>query len=222
MVDSPKNMVCSRCGSPDVVLIRKYSGERLCKSCLRDSLLSRMRRAVSKYNLLSREDNILFLRTRLPYAETLFDLFMEMESKFPVKVSSMYLDFKSRDEIVDLLREASRKLMFSREKVVLPLILDDAVSLLLRSIFTGSPDFLIISGRLYLLLDELSNFIAPFIEIPIEELSALCGGSRHEVRDPYMRMVEELEEESPGIRFNILRFMERSDFLRAMGLSNRK
>gem|GEM_PF-6897404 len=56
----------------------------------------------------------------------------------------------------------------------------------------------------------------------MRELSALCGGSRYEVRDPYMRMVEEFEEESPGIRFNILRFMERADFLRAMGLGNRK
>jgi len=134
----------------------------LCENCLRDSLLSRMKRTVSKYSLLSREDNILFLRTKLPYAEILFDLFMEMESKFPVKISSIDLDFDSRDEIVDLLREISRNLISSREKVVLPLILDDAVSLLLRSIFTGSPDFLIISGRLYLLLNELSNFVAPF------------------------------------------------------------
>jgi len=221
-MDSPKNMTCSRCGSPNVIFIRRYSGELLCENCLRDSLLSRMRRTVSKYGLLSREDSILFLRTKLPYAGILFDLFIEMESKFPVKISSIDLDFKSRDEIVDLLREASRNLISSREKVVLPLILDDAVSLLLRSIFTGSPDFLIISGRLYFLLNELSNFVAPFIEIPVEELSVLCGGSGYEVRDPYMRMVEELEEESPGIRFNILRFMERADFLRAMGLGNRK
>jgi len=221
-MDSPKNMICSRCGSPDVVLIRRYSGEILCRKCLRDSLLNRMKRTVSKYCLLSREDEILFLRTKLPYTGALFDLFMEMESKFPVKISSMDLDFKSRDEIIDLLREVSTNLISSKEKVVLPLILDDAISLLLRSIFTGSPDFLIISGRLHLLLNELSNFVAPFIEIPIEELSVLCRCPRYEVRDPYMRMVEELEEESPGIRFNILRFMERADFLRAMGLGNRK
>lgn len=222
MEDSPKNLTrCSRCGAPEVILVRRYSGESLCRRCLRISLLARMRRFVSKNNLLSRDDEILFLRTELPYDRELADLFFEMESEFPVKIDSVKLSLRKREEIPKTLREIVEMFGSRREKVILPLILDDTVSLLLRSIFTGSPEFLVISGRLHLVLDRIENLVAPFIEIPLEEVLALCGEGCEgmlESNDPYLRIVGELERDSPGIRFNLLRFTERADFLRAMGV----
>ncbi|MDW8035987.1 MAG: hypothetical protein RMI85_05985, partial [Candidatus Korarchaeum sp.] len=140
-----------------------------------------MRRFVSKNNLLSRDDRILLLRTELPYDGELSSLFLEMESEFPVKIDSAKLDLRSREGIPSILREVVDKFSFSDKKVILPLILDDAVSLLLRSIFTNSPDFLIISGRLHLVLNRIENLVAPFIEIPLEEILALCGSGCEEV-----------------------------------------
>lgn len=211
---------CSRCGAPEVLLVRRYSGEALCGVCLRKSLLTRMRRFVSKNNLLSRDDRILLLRTGLPYDEELYSLFFEMESEFPVQINSAKLNLRSREEIPAVLREIAERFSLRREKVILPLLLDDAVSLILRSIFTGSPDFLIIMGRLHLTLGRIENLIAPFIEIPLEEVLALRkrDGGAYASNDPYSRMVEELERESPGVRFNLLRLTERADFLRAMGI----
>ena len=222
MGDPSKNMThCSRCGAPEVLLVRRYSGEGLCRRCLRASLLTRMRRFVSKNDLLSRDDEILLLRTELPYDKELTDLFFEMESGFPVKIDSVKLNLSSRDKIPEALREVVGMFGSRHEKVILPLVLDDAISLLLRSIFTGSPDFLVISGRLHLILDRIENFITPFIEMPLEEVLALCGEEcecMRESSDPYVRIVEELERESPGVRFNLLRLTERVDFLRAMGV----
>lgn len=220
MRETPKNLTrCSKCGAPEIVVTRRYSGESLCRGCLRDSLLNRMRRFVSRNNLLSRDDEILFLRTELPYDDVLSDLFFEMESRFPVRISSSKLSLNSRERIPEVLREALRMFRSRDEKIVLPLVLDDVVYLLLRSIFTGSPDLLVISGKLHLALRRIENFIAPFSEIPLEEAIALCGCEvEGPSDDPYIRMVEELENESPGIRFNLLRFTERADFLRAMGI----
>lgn len=222
MWNPSKNLTrCSRCGAPEALLVRRYSGEALCRRCLRASLLTRMRRFVSKNNLLSRNDHILMLRTELPYDKELSSLFFEMESEFPVSIDSAKLGFHSREEIPEMLREVVEFFSFRREKVILPLILDDVVSLLMRFIFTGSPDFLIISGRLHIALSKIENFVAPFVEVPLEEILALCGDRCREVgtpNDPYLRMVEELERDSPGIRFNLLRFTERTDFLRAVGV----
>lgn len=222
MEDPPKNLIrCSRCRAPEAVLVRRYSGEVLCRKCLRASLLARMKRFVSKNNLLSRDDHILVLRTELPYDEELSSLFFEMESEFPVKIDSVKLSFYSREDIPEMLREVVEMFSFRGEKVILPLVLDDAVSLLIRFIFTGSPEFLVISGRLHLVLSRIENFVAPFIEIPLEEILTLCGSKCGEVgtpNDPYLRMVEEFERDSPGIRFSLLKLTHRADFLRAIGI----
>lgn len=179
-----------------------------------------MRKYVSKHNLLFRDDSILFIETNLDYNDDLFNLFMEMESKFPVNVSSIKLDFAIGGNLIPFLRNTIEKFGFESRKVILPLLLDDIAALFLRAVFTGSPDFLVISGRLYVALKRIDNFVVPFAEIPIEEISVLHKGRYEEAGrrdDPYLRMLEELERDSPGIRFNLLRLSERAEFLRAIG-----
>ncbi len=221
MNESPptKNALrCSRCGSSGVLIVRRYSGEALCRRCLRDSLLSRIRRAISRYKLLRRDDNIVFLRSGLKRDDLLWDLFSEIESGFPVSIREErlppYADLW--EAILAFLKEREA----SDGKVVLPLLLDDAVGLLLRFIFTGSPSLLVLKGKVFLALREVLGYVSPFVEVPAEELLALAesGGLKPDFENIYLRLVRKLEEENPGMRFNVLRVSEREDFLRSIGI----
>mgnify|MGYP000433296909 CR=1 FL=1 len=213
-----KGIVCSRCGSEDAVVIRKYSGEALCHSCLRKSLLARMRRAVSRYGLLKRDDSIIFVRTGLPRDPVLWDLFYEMEREFPVTIDQVVLNVADVGELWSSLPDLSREVESERGKVVIPLLLDDVVALFLRFIFTGVPDILMLRGKLYLVLREVKEFISPFVEVPLDELLALSGKERAPPVNPYLRIVEELEKAHPGMRFNIMRMLDRVDLLRSIGI----
>ncbi len=214
----PKNRLkCSRCGSEDVVIVRRYSGEALCRRCLRESLLGRIRRTVSRYGLLERKDRIIFLKSGLPRDLLLLDLFKEIESKFPVTISVERLPPSSGlwDGILTFLKHAR----VGDAKLVLPLVLDDAVALLLRFILRGTPNILLIKGRVFVGLRHVDGAISPFVEIPLEELLAL-GESEPELRtsNPYLVLVQRLEAVNPGMRFNVLRISEREDFLRSIGI----
>jgi len=210
---------CSRCGSSDVLIVRRYSGEALCRRCLRNSLLVRIRRAISRYKLLSRNDDIIFLRSGLKRDDLLWDLFSEIESEFPVSIREEKLPPHTDlwEAILVLLKEEEG---IDNGKVILPLLLDDAVGLLLRFIFTGSPSLLVLRGRILLALREVPGYISPFVEVPVEELLALSESreSSREFENVYLRLVWKLEEENPGMRFNVLRVSERGDFLKSIGI----
>ncbi len=216
---STKNALrCSRCGSSNVLIVRRYSGEALCRRCLRDSLLSRIKRTISRYKLLKRDDNIIFIRSGLKRDDLLWDLFSEIESEFPVSIREERLPPHEDlwEAVLAFLKEGEE----DKGKVVLPLLLDDVVGLLLRFIFTGSPSLLVLKGKVFLALREVLGHVSPFVEIPAEELLAL--GELEEMKPDfeniYLKLVRKLEEENPGMRFNVLRVSEREDFLRSIGI----
>ena len=43
---------CSRCGS-DILYVRRYSGEALCASCFKESIVDKTRRTISKHKMIS-------------------------------------------------------------------------------------------------------------------------------------------------------------------------
>ncbi len=223
--DNKKELRCSRCGSKEVILVRKYSGEALCRNCLRNSLLSRMRRSVSKYGLLTRRDRLLYIRTGLPYDSVLWELFQEMESEFPVTVESTYVDVETSEGLWNSLYETVEE-SHKGKKLVIPLVLDDVVALFLKFIFQGSPSIFIAKGRVFLAMREIDRTIIPFVGIPIEEAWALLTNKIDNVEDildyisknRYLSMILKLEEAIPGARFNFLRSLERIDLLKSIGI----
>ncbi len=221
MNESPptKNALkCSRCGSSDVVIVRRYSEEALCRRCLRDSLLTRIRRTISRHGLLRRDDSIIFLRSGLKRDGVLWDLFSEIESEFPVSIREER--FQSSGDLWEGISRFIKRRGESDDKIVLPLLLDDAVGLLLKFIFTGSPSLLLLRGRVFLALKEVAGYISPFVEVPAEELLAVSGSKESicESENIYLRLVRKLEQDNPGMRFNVLRVSEREDFLRSIGI----
>jgi uncharacterized protein (TIGR00269 family) len=50
---------CTLCGENRPVYFRRYSGERLCAQCFCSSIVDRVRRTISKYDLLRYDDRIL-------------------------------------------------------------------------------------------------------------------------------------------------------------------
>jgi len=227
-----KNTVrCSRCGSKEVFFERRYSGEFLCLKCLRRSLIRRMERAVSKYNLLERDDSIIYIHTDFPYNEVLHDMFLEMESNFPVKIKEFSCKEITKRSIKfrwKWLSDVARFSMERDEKVVVPILLDDVIALFLRFIFSGSPEVLFLRGRLFLATKAISKVVSPFIELPIDEVLSLThtiGNLTPEqlqeifhLDDPYLKMVWEFEQENPGMRFSFLRSIQRTDLLESIGI----
>ena len=223
--DTKKELRCSRCGSKDVIIVRKYSGEALCRNCLRKSLISRMRRSVSKYGLLTRKDELLYVRTKLPYDDILWELFQEMESEFPVRLDSTYVNVETAEDLWNSLFEIAEKSLNER-KVIVPLILDDVAALFLKFIFKGSPSILIVKGRIFLAMRKIDKAVTPFVEVPIEEAWALMTNkidNRENIlnyisKNRYLSMILELEKVIPGARFNFLRSLERDDLLKSIGV----
>ncbi len=227
-----KNTVrCSRCGSKEVFFERRYSGEFLCLKCLRRSLIRRMERAVSKYNLLERDDNIIYIHTDFPYNEVLYGMFLEMESNFPVKIKELSCREITKGSIKfrwGWLSDVARFSIEHDEKVVVPILLDDVIALFLRFIFSGSPEILFLRGRLFLATKSIRKVVSPFIELPIDEVLSLAHTTSNltseQVRkifyldNPYLKMVWELEQENPGMRFSFLRSIQRTDLLESIGI----
>ncbi len=147
-----------------------------------------------------------------------------MESEFPVKIDSIYTDMELPDELWNSLYGMAREILEGK-KLVLPLILDDVVALFLRFIFRGSPSILIIRGRVFLAMREISTMITPFVEIPIEEAWALSKGKVNDMDilgyisgNNFLNMAFKLEKVNPGARFHFLRSLERLDLLRSIGI----
>lgn len=51
--------VCSRCGYEQVVIHRKYNGQRLCSSCFRKSIESKVLKTIKKQKLITKGDKVL-------------------------------------------------------------------------------------------------------------------------------------------------------------------
>ena len=226
-------MKCNRCGISGAILVRRYSGESLCRECLLNSLFTRLRRSIGRYNLLEEQDRILFASICSEADLPALQMMVELEEKYPrssmavVGVSEsiflakrFYLDFfplhpprvSSKWRAMALLaREASRSAKANGfSKVLMPLTLDDSVALFLHNAKIGTPLAEVIDGQLVLGGNSQPPIplTAPFFEIPIDEL-LLAHDAKWKPSDPVLRLVLELESRFPGTRFNILRSYHR-------------
>ncbi len=214
---------CDRCGR-EAVVHRKYSGESLCPSCLRDSLITRIRRTISKYRLLERVGKVTYLSLGWPYEKVLADMFMEIESKFQVEVTfsgckdsplSLKEAFKCPSGRWERLVKALRSVRWEG-KIVVPLTLDDVIALYLRSIALG-PSIMVLKGRIVLDLKEEPNVVTPFSEVPLDELLSLYTGKKNYeedlipifVNNSFVLREWELERGNPGMRYSFYRAMQR-------------
>ena len=73
---------CSMCGNPPVIT-RSYSGEILCRDCFRESILSKVRQAISKWDMLQRTDRIAVALSGGKDSAVLLSILVEVQRKFP-------------------------------------------------------------------------------------------------------------------------------------------
>ena len=51
--------ICSSCGRRAPIYFRRYSGVKLCPTCFKEDFIKRVRRTISRYELLKYDDRIL-------------------------------------------------------------------------------------------------------------------------------------------------------------------
>lgn len=73
---------CCMCKAP-AVISRPYSGEVLCENCFRESVLSSVRAAISKYKMLQRTDRIAVGYSGGKDSTVLLTLLVEIQQRFP-------------------------------------------------------------------------------------------------------------------------------------------
>ena len=221
-------MLCKSCKEREAIIFRKYSGEHLCLPCLRKSLKKRLRQTVGRFSLLKEDDKILLALLGFETEKPAIDLFLEMERDFPgVMISCLACDEKSIDIVKefgirleeslslrhstrwDLIIEASKQsVLRARDKnftkVVIPLLLDDAVGLFLFGVLRNCYPALVINGKVLLGGNATEPpVVTPFFRIPSEEIM-LLEGEEWRPRDSLLQYIGELEREFAGSRFNIL------------------
>jgi len=221
-------MLCTSCKQREAIIFRKYSGEHLCLQCLRRSLGKRLRQAVGKFSLLREDDRILLVLLGFETERPAVEIFLDMERNFPgVVISCLAVsrdsvetakEFELQIEDISISRSSSRwdhiieasKQAIQKSinkdftKIVLPLFLDDVVGLFLLGALRNYPPAWVINGRV-LLGDRRTEppIITPFFRIPTEEILLLIG-KNWEPKDKILQSINELENEFPGSRFNIL------------------
>ncbi|BDH80074.1 MAG TPA: TIGR00269 family protein [Methanothermobacter sp.] len=52
-------MLCTKCGSENVIIHRKYSGQHLCKECFIKTLQRKVLKDIKKYKLIKKDDRVL-------------------------------------------------------------------------------------------------------------------------------------------------------------------
>ncbi|TXT56978.1 MAG: hypothetical protein BAJATHORv1_20576 [Candidatus Thorarchaeota archaeon] len=72
---------CSKCEN-NAVYLRRYTNERLCKSCLVSRTLDRVRKTINKYNMLKRHDRIAVAISGGKDSAALLDIVAQIESDY--------------------------------------------------------------------------------------------------------------------------------------------
>ncbi len=197
-------MKCPRCGRDEELYLRRYSGEVLCRVCLKKSILNKIRRTVGKHDLLERSCSLAYLKLHRPYDDLALDIFLDMERRFPeVSVDIIDLPDVGMENIsVHLQDLIDYALSSGYDRVVIPAFLEDAVMLFVRYIYTGSPELMFIDGVGYVMCRRTDPpIVSPFIEVMSEELTYLVGAD--EKLTPMMKFVRELERDTPGALYNM-------------------
>jgi len=75
--------VCTLCGRKDAVFGRSYSGENLCARCFCKTIEDRVRRTISKYEMLGPKDRIMVAVSGGKDSVTLLHILAKIEKAFP-------------------------------------------------------------------------------------------------------------------------------------------
>lgn len=81
--------ICSVCGRRSPVYYRVESGDKLCTRCLKKSIFKKIKRTISKYEMLRPEDTIFYLvyPVDLVFSIEAAKIFLEVEERFPSKIN---------------------------------------------------------------------------------------------------------------------------------------
>ncbi len=101
--------VCILCGKKDAVFGRSYSGEKLCGRCFCKTVEDKVRRTISKYEMLEPKDRIMVAVSGGKDSVTLLHILSKIESAFPnVVLSAGTVDEGIRGYRDEALRIAER------------------------------------------------------------------------------------------------------------------
>ena len=101
--------VCTLCGRKDAVFGRSYSGEKLCGRCFCRTIEDKVRRTISKYEMLGPKDRIMVAVSGGKDSGTLLHILTKIERDFPsVVLSAGTVDEGIRDYRDEALKIAKR------------------------------------------------------------------------------------------------------------------
>ena len=101
--------VCTLCGRNEAVFGRSYSGEHLCRRCFCRTIEDRVRKTISKYEMLGQKDNFMVAVSGGKDSVTLLHILAKIEKSFPdVVFCAGTVDEGIRDYRDEALRIAER------------------------------------------------------------------------------------------------------------------
>ena len=74
---------CTICKKREAIYVRAYSGVSLCKRCFEDSIISKVKATISKYNMFEYDDKIAIALSGGKDSTALLYILNEIERKFP-------------------------------------------------------------------------------------------------------------------------------------------
>jgi uncharacterized protein (TIGR00269 family) len=106
--------VCGRCGGGQVAVVRRYSGERLCRACFLETFERRVYRTITKYDMLREDDRIAVALSGGKDSLSLLKVLAKIERRFPrAKLIAVTVDegiAGYREEALDYARRACEEL----------------------------------------------------------------------------------------------------------------
>jgi uncharacterized protein (TIGR00269 family) len=125
---------CTQCKKP-AIITRYYSGEVLCENCFRDSIMTKVRKAISKWKMLERTDRIAVAISGGKDSAVLLSVLVNNQQRFPdSEIIAITLDEgkaedKERKTIVSTLaQQFGVELIFSSYEELFSVNLDDVVN----------------------------------------------------------------------------------------------
>lgn len=76
-------MLCNLCGSREAVFFRRFSGEKLCKSCFIHSIEKKVKKTISKYEMFDIDDRIAVAVSGGKDSLSLLEILYRIEKRFP-------------------------------------------------------------------------------------------------------------------------------------------
>jgi len=106
--------VCTLCHKHDAIYMRRYSGERLCEKCFKDSIEDKVRTTISRYKMFEPNDKIAVAVSGGKDSLSLLHILNDIEKNFPqVLICAVTVDegIKGyRDEALEFAKRSCQKL----------------------------------------------------------------------------------------------------------------